>query len=218
MMKTGLPLLDGTIGNLKGGTIIDIFGPSGSGKTQLVLQIAANVLKDGGTVLYQDTTGNFRPERLVEILKENGLGRELLDRVMVGRITNISEQVNAISKITPEVNLVIIDNVTDLFSFEYPKEEQILEKTNIFAKYMRSLSQKAQDTLTLVVVVNMVRHTDSTEQENMDAIISLFTHIKIRLGGAGYNEHTGMLILPTKTTSFSYRITRRGIAQSTEAI
>ncbi|HSA97542.1 MAG TPA: ATPase domain-containing protein, partial [Candidatus Nitrosotenuis sp.] len=60
MISTGLKRLDDLLGGgIKNGIITDIFGASGTGKTQLVLQIAVNCLSQGGTILYQDTTGNF---------------------------------------------------------------------------------------------------------------------------------------------------------------
>jgi DNA repair protein RAD51 len=100
MITTGFGKLDELLGGgIRGGMITDIFGPSGSGKTQLLLQICANSLVHGGTILYQDTTGSFRPERLIELLKAKGMDAKLLDKVIVGRITNTAEQLNYVDKI-----------------------------------------------------------------------------------------------------------------------
>ena len=49
--------------------IVDIFGGNGTGKTQLLLQLSINSVKNGGKVLFLDTTGGFRPERILEIQK-----------------------------------------------------------------------------------------------------------------------------------------------------
>ncbi|MEW6044576.1 MAG: ATP-binding cassette domain-containing protein [Thermoproteota archaeon] len=219
MIQTGLEKLDDILGGgLRNGTITDIFGPSGSGKTQLTLHIAANVLSKGGSILYQDTTGNFRPERLVEILKSKGLDSSLLDNVTVGRITNAAEQISSLSKIESDFSLVIIDNITDLFSFEYSKDDQILERTTKFAKYMRQLSQIAREKKIPIVIVNMVRKIDDNEQENLDSIISLYTHIKIRLAKNSTKYQGYVLIDPAKKNQFSYTITKEGITEVTEAI
>lgn len=218
VIRTGLEKLDKILGGgLRNGTITDIFGPSGSGKTQLTLQIIANTLLRGGTILYQDTTGNFRPERLVEILKSKGLDSHLLDNVTVGRITNTAEQINSLSKIKSNFSLVIIDNVTDLFSFEYSKEEQILEKTTKFAKYMRQLSQIARDQKIPIVIVNMMRKIDDNEKENLDSIISLYTHIKIKLT-KNSSKYSAQILDPTKKDQFFYKITKEGITEVAEAI
>ena len=56
-------------GIIKNGIITDIFGFRGVGKTQMSLQISLNLLKSEENVLFIDTTGEFRPERLLEIVK-----------------------------------------------------------------------------------------------------------------------------------------------------
>lgn len=219
IIKTGLKKLDDILGGgLRNGTIIDIFGPSSSGKTQLALQIAANTLSEGGSILYQDTTGSFRPERLVEILKSKGLDSTLLDNMTVGRITNTAEQINSLSKIESKFSLIIIDNITDLFSFEYSKDDQVLEKTTKFARYMRQLSQIAREKKIPILIVNMVRKIDDNEQENLDSIISLYTHIKIRMAKNLTKYQGQVFINPAKKNQFSYTITKEGVLEVTEAI
>ncbi|MBI2628802.1 hypothetical protein HYW74_01835 [Candidatus Pacearchaeota archaeon] len=125
MIATGIQKLDELLGGgIRDSIITDIFGPNGTGKTQLTLQICVNALTNNGVILYQDTTGGFRPERLLERVKAKNMDQKLLDRVTVGRITNTAEQINYIDKIL-EINnicLVVIDNVTDLFSFEYSRK------------------------------------------------------------------------------------------------
>ncbi|MDP6857874.1 MAG: hypothetical protein QF559_02970, partial [Candidatus Nitrosopelagicus sp.] len=54
-------------GCISSGTITDIFGFRGTGKTNMALQISLNLLKNEKNVLFIDTTGEFRPERLLEI-------------------------------------------------------------------------------------------------------------------------------------------------------
>ncbi len=70
MISTGLKKLDNFLsGGIPNGVIVDIFGGNGTGKTQLLLQLSINSIKDGGKVLFLDTTGGFRPERILEIQK-----------------------------------------------------------------------------------------------------------------------------------------------------
>src|SRR3972149_785655 len=63
------------------------------------MQITINSLLQGGQVLFQDTTGQFRPERMLDMIKTRNLEHNMLDRVKVGRITNASEQIQYLSKI-----------------------------------------------------------------------------------------------------------------------
>ena len=112
MISTGIKKLDNYLGGgIKGGIITDIFGATGTGKTQLTMQISINSLLDGNQVLFQDTTGQFRPERMLDLIKIRNLETNLLDRVKVGRITNSSEQIQFLSKIREQdFSLVVIDN------------------------------------------------------------------------------------------------------------
>ena len=213
MIRTGLEKLDQILGGgLKRSTITDIFGASGTGKTQLALQIILNSMSENSKVFYQDTTGNFRPERLVEMAKYKEMSADFLDKITVGRITNVMEQQNSLDKIQEsDFSLIIIDNVTDLFSFEYPKEEQILEKTTQFSTYMKKLSQITSQTKIPIVITNMMRKVDELEQENMDSIISLYTHIKIKLARKQTN-YEGQVINPMKKNHFLYTITKQGLS------
>ncbi len=217
MIRTGLEKLDEILGgSLRSGTITDIFGASGTGKTQLTLQIIANSLLDNNTIFYQDTTGNFRPERLLEMRTSKNLDSHFLDKIHVGRITNVAEQQNSLDKINKsDFSLIIIDNVTDLFSFEYPKEEQILEKTIQFSKYMKRLSQIASETKIPIVITNMMRKVDETEKENMDSIISLYAHIKIKLIKKQTGYEGQVFFNPMKKNHFSYIITKQGLTDLT---
>jgi len=217
MINTGIKKLDQLLdGGIKNGIITDIFGANGTGKTQLAMQISINSLKQGGKILFLDTTGEFRPERMLEIIKSQNLNSSLLDNVSVGRITNTAEQIQFLSKLTQLNNfsLVVIDNVSDLFSFEYSKKEQTLEKNSSFMKYMHDLSLIAIQKKIPIVVTNIVRNIGDLELENLDKSISLFTHLKIKLikNGSGYVGE----IFPSylEKRKFSYLITPEGLTES----
>ena len=217
MISTGIKKLDQLLdGGIKNGIITDIFGANGTGKTQLAMQISINSLKQGGKILFLDTTGEFRPERMLEIIKSQNLNSSLLDNVFVGRITNTAEQIQFLSKLTQMNNfsLVVIDNVSDLFSFEYSKKEQTLEKNSSFMKYMHDLSLIAIQKKIPIVVTNIVRNIGDLELENLDKSISIFTHLKIKLikNGNGYVGEIFPSYLGKR--KFSYLITPEGLTES----
>ncbi len=217
MINTGIKKLDQLLdGGIKNGIITDIFGANGTGKTQLAMQISINSLKQGGKILFLDTTGEFRPERMLEIIKSQNLNSSLLDNVFVGRITNTAEQIQFLSKLTQMNNfsLVVIDNVSDLFSFEYSKKEQTLEKNSSFMKYMHDLSLIAIQKKIPIVVTNIVRNIGDLELENLDKSISMFTHLKIKLikNGNGYVGEIFPSYLGKR--KFSYLITPEGLTES----
>jgi len=145
MISTGLQKLNEFLsGGIPSGIIVDIFGGNGTGKTQLLLQLLINSIKNGGQVLYFDTTGEFRPERILEIQKYSKINLDLLKQITVSRLTNTSEQIKSIQKFENEnFSLIVIDNITDLFSYEYTKNESTFEKNFLFMKYMRELSKLA---------------------------------------------------------------------------
>jgi len=198
-------------GGISAGTITDISGPGGSGKTQLAMQISLNSLQQS-TVLYQDTSGGFRPERMLEMIKVRGLEPSLLDDVIVARITNTAEQLEYVKKIpVMQPRLVVIENITDLFSFEYSKESSMLEKHVQFIKYMHELSFLAVQNKIAVVVTNVVRNMDGREVENLNNSISMFVHKKIKLQKDGKKYQAQVLPSFGGKKEILYTITKAGI-------
>ncbi len=219
MISTGLKKLDQFLGGgIKEGLITDVYGSNATGKTQLALQISLNVLKNGGQVLFQDTTNEFRPERLVEMMRKQEISSALLEKIKVGLITNTTQQIQYLSKISiKNFSLIIIDNVTDLFSFEYSKKEHVLEKHIFFMKYMHNLSNIAINTKIPIIVTNTVGKINDLENENLEKSISMFTHIKIRLS-KNNNGRTCQVISPFENKKFSYIITPSGLQDTSQSI
>ncbi len=214
MITTGIGKLDDLLGGgIRGGMITDIYGPSGSGKTQLLLQICVNSFIHGGMILYQDATGSFRPERLIELLKAKGMDPKLLDKVIFGRITNTVEQLNYVDKISEikNLNLVVIDNITDLFSFEYSKESNSLTKHIAFMEYMRKLAYVTVKRQIPIVVTNITRKSDDEERENLSRSISMFTHQKISLVKSGQKYSAQVFPSFGSKKVVNYIITHNGL-------
>ena len=212
MIKTGLNELDQFLGGgIKEGLVTSISGQSATGKTQLVFQICLNALHSGKDILFQDTTGKFRPERLVEMMQLQKINPSLLDKIKVSRITNTAQQIKCFSK-TPFKNysLIIVDSVTDLFSFEYSKKGQSLEKHIAFMKYMHNLSSVAIDGKIPIIVTNIVRTINKHEKENLEESISMYTHTKIKLS-KNDNGYLCQVISPFVNKKFQYTITSSGL-------
>ena len=212
MIKTGLKELDQFLdGGIKDGLIISISGQSATGKTQLAFQICLNALDDGKEILFHDTTGDFRPERLVEMMQFQKINPSLLDKIKVNRITNTVEQLQSLSNTAfANYSLLIIDNVTDLFSFEYSKKEQSLEKNISFMKYMHNLSSIAIRVKIPIIVTNIVRNVNKHEKENLEESISMYIHTKIKLSKNG-NGYLCQALSPFDNKQFQYTITPKGL-------
>ena len=169
------------------------------------------MLKNGGQVLFQDTTNGFRPERLIEIMGKQEINSALLEKIKVGLITNTTQQIQYLSKISiKNFSLIVIDNITDLFSFEYSKKEHALEKHIFFMKYMHNLSNIAINTKIPIIVTNTVGKINDFETENLEKSISMFTHVKIRLS-KNNNERICQVISPFENKKFSYIIASSGL-------
>ena len=219
MISTGLQKLDDFLsGGIPDGIIVDIFGGNGTGKTQLLLQLSINSIKNGGRVLYLDTTGGFRPERILEIQKQSNKQVNFLEQITVSRITNTSEQIKSIKNFeSNNFSLIVIDNVTDLFSYEYKRDESIFEKNSLFIKYMRELSKFAITKKIPIIVTNMIRTIDDKEVENMKSAIDPFTHIKIQLS-KNSSKFKGKIYWALNKEYFFYKIHVLGLSDYTEDI
>ena len=219
MIPTGLEKIDSFLfGGIPNGVLVDIFGENGTGKTQLLLQLCINSINKGGRVLYLDTTGGFRPERILQIQNQSEIKLDILQQITVSRITNTSEQIKSIEKLkNDDFSLIVIDNVTDLFSYEYQKPEFLSEKNSLFMKYMYKLSKFSIQTKTPIVITNMIRTLENKEVENMKSAIDNFTHIKIHLFKKN-SKFNGKISWALKTKRFSYKIHQSGLLDQDEYI
>ena len=198
---------------IRKGTITDIFGFRGTGKTQLALQIALNPLKNGNNGLFIATTGEFRPERLLEIVKNRNLDDSLLNQLQIARVTNTTEQIELIQKIQKfdNVLLVIVDNVTDLFSFEYSKKEQFSLQQQKFMNHMHDLSQLAINKKIPVIITNQLMNANNKEYEKMNYSISNYTHQKIKLQKNKKHYQGIFMSSHSKNSEFFYKIEKTGL-------
>ncbi len=217
MISTGLQKLDKFLsGGIPNNVIVDVFGENGTGKTLFLLQLSINSIKNGGNVLYLDTTGGFRPERIIEIQKELEIEMNLLEKITVSRITNTSEQIKSINNLEQsDFTLIVIDNITDLFSYEYQKDESTFEKNLLFMKYMHDLSKLAITKKIPIIITNMIRIVNDTEVENMQNAIDPYTHIKIHLF-KNSSKFNGQIYWALKKENFSYTINKIGLSGNSE--
>ncbi len=192
-ISTGSKSLDNVLGGgIPSGMITDIYGESGSGKSQLCFTLCANCAKDSSNVLFVDTTGTFRAERIMEIS-----GSKLnLEKISYIRAFTTTEQSNATKKIIEvRPRLVVIDSLTSLFSTEYSGPE----RHRAVMKYMHELAALAINLRSAVVVTNMIRNAPPItlvdqagrnvaqavvpwqQREFLGSSVSIYSHIKIKL-------------------------------------
>ena len=85
--------------------ITNIFGESGTGKSQFCFTICANLLKknENVNIIFIDTAGTFRPERIFEIIEEDYYSDKIINNIKYFRPYTIKHQFEAIKKIN-EIN------------------------------------------------------------------------------------------------------------------
>lgn len=205
MVHTGIREADRFLGGgLLPGTILDIYGPGGAGKTQALLQISSMAIQAGHKVGYIDSTGDFRPERVYDMCQNDSS----LDLIQVSRVTNVAEQTRSIHQFD-EVSMIILDNVTGLFTYEYYREGRQHIRNQRLARHMQDMSRLALRHRIPIIISNMVRYSGVEHVESLEYIVNLYTHVKLYLGGSP--EYTARLVLAHKEIEFQYAITHAGI-------
>ena len=203
-IPTGSLSLDRLLGGgIRTGLVTDIYGESGAGKSQLCFSLCVNCakyLQQNETIMFVDTVGTFRPERVSEIARQQK-NSKILDKIIFIRAFSTNDQIKAISKI-PDINplLIIIDSATSLFSNEYRGTARHLA----LMKYLHELSFAAINFDCAIVITNMVRNapiirtiTDQhdnnatkaisvtsnsyQQREFMGTSVSIYSHMKLRL-------------------------------------
>jgi len=205
-------------GGLQNGIITEISGFRGTGKTQLALQFAIEPLINNKKILFVDTTVEFRPERFLQMLQSRNLSTSILENLHVSRITDTQKQIEILKSIEKDnFSLLIIDNITDLFSFEYSKKEHQIEKNINFGNYMINLSKLALSKNIPIIITNQIFSHDDTNYQRMHTHLENYVHQKIQLEKIK-NNHTCKVLSPfISETKFHYKITNFGI-EETESI
>jgi RecA/RadA recombinase len=224
-ISTGSKAMDELLGGgVHTGMVTDIYGESGSGKSQLCFTLCVNCVKDGGTAMFIDTAGTFRPERIVEMSGTPGA----LDRIAFVRALNTLDQVNAIRKIVEvDPRLVVVDTLTSLFSAEYSGPARHLA----VMKHLHELALVAINASCAVVVTNMVRNAPITvmdgagrnlaravvpseQREYLGSSVSIYSHMKLKLEivDAARSSFRALLVQPTGKEPAAFAITPRGIS------
>jgi DNA repair protein RAD51 len=205
-------------GGLQNGIITEISGLRGTGKTQLALQFAIESLSNNKKILFIDTTVEFRPERFLQIIQSRNLPSSLLENLHVSRVTNTQEQIDVLTNFTNEdFSLLIIDNIADLFSFEYSKKEHLIEKNINFGNYMIKLSKLTQLKNIPIIITNQIFSHDDTNYQRMYMHLENYIHQKIQLEKIR-NKYICKVSSPfIHEIKFDYKIINSGI-EETESI
>src|SRR5918994_3125878 len=240
IISTGSLSLDRLLGGgIRTGLVTDIYGPSGTGKSQLCFSLCVNsakYLKQKEMIMFIDTVGTFRPERVSEIARQE-TNNEILDKIIFIRAFSTNDQIKSLRKIYDiKPLLIIIDSATSLFSTEYRGASRHL----VLMNHLHELSFAAINFDCAVVITNMVRNvpvvrTISDQGENnvnkviktttttsnsyqqrefMGTSVSIYSHIKLRLEIVNSEKSIvrASLMQPIRRAQVSFRIISRGFS------
>lgn len=155
-------------GGVETESITETYGRFASGKSQLGFQLSVNVQlpkdKGGleGGVLFIDTEGTFRPERIEQIAKAADLDpKTVLENMVVVRATTTEQQILTIEradKLIQERNikLIIVDSLMSLFRSEFVGRGALSERQGKVNQHLHKLQMLADKHKLAVYITNQV--------------------------------------------------------------
>ena len=150
------------VGGYRAGTLTEVYGKSNSGKSQLAMQAALCAAEDGVSVLYIDTEGAFRPERLEQIAGARGWGTEgVLERVVYMRSDSAPEQMETVRGMqrrreTARCRLVVVDTLTRNFSVALPGRSNAPSRQGALDVHLSEMARDAYTNARAYLLTNRV--------------------------------------------------------------
>ncbi|MDW0197497.1 MAG: hypothetical protein QOD16_02015 [Nitrososphaeraceae archaeon] len=165
LIKTGSPSIDKVLGGgIRTGLITNILSDSREARFSLCYSLCVNAAKlnSTSTVIFGDTQGIFRPEKIFSYLRNDQDSNSILHQIRRLRILSTNVQmilVNYALQLHPV--LIIIDNFTYLFLNEKKKK---LSVQFSLRKHLHDLALSAINNDVAVVITNTI----SSKNENKD--------------------------------------------------
>ncbi|MCP8312041.1 MAG: hypothetical protein L6M37_03695 [Candidatus Methylarchaceae archaeon HK02M1] len=210
-------------GGIKTGFVTDFFGASNTGKTQICFQlcVAVQLLDEEGGAIFVDSLGTFRPERIMEIAHHMNLKGDIFERIMVVKARSVREQIDVPKrlKVAPfNVRLLIIDTLTDNFTFEYQGEERAIDKQSNLAKHLHDLCSLALREGVAVVVTNTVRSRIKDDRyyevETGGNVASQGAHIRVHLSKEPHGMSARLVQPPIDRATAYFKINSMGVVDN----
>ncbi len=168
-ISTGADSLNDLIGGgVEACAITEAYGKFASGKTQLGFQLTVDAQLPvgkgglGGSVLFIDCEGTFRPERIESIAKAAGLDPEqVLENIYVVRATTTDQQVLTLEKadkliVEKNIKLIVVDSITALFRSEFLGRGALGERQQKLNQHIHRLQTLADKYDLAVYITNQV--------------------------------------------------------------
>jgi len=161
-LQSGSSVFNGLLGGgFESGSITELAGENGCGKTQIVHQLAVNCINQlKKDVVWIDTEGTFRFNRIKEMAEDLGLDHEhVLERITIGRAYNSEHQMALTEEaitMTPNIGLVIVDSLMSNFRNEFAGRGTLAERQQLIGKHLAFITKQAEMMNFVAVVTNQV--------------------------------------------------------------
>ncbi len=156
-------------GGIETRAMTETFGAYGSGKSQIAHVLAVTTqlpIEKGGAnakVVWIDTEGTFRPERIRQIAEYFGLDfMKTLKNIFVARAFNSDHQILLVDKVTElirrgePIKLVIVDSITAHFRAEFTGRGMLADRQQRINKHLHSLMRIAEANNLAIYITNQV--------------------------------------------------------------
>ena len=162
------PLDDILHGGIESEAMTELYGEFRTGKTQFMHTLAVTGQLPvengggGGKVMFIDTEGTFRPERVMQIAERFKIdGEAALDNIAYAKANNTEHQQElllAAAALLAEdhFSLILVDSATNLFRTEFEGRGELSARQMALGKFLRGLAKLASEFGTGVVVSNQV--------------------------------------------------------------
>jgi DNA repair protein RadA len=173
--STGSKSLDELLtGGIETQALTEFYGEFGSGKSQIchtLCAMAKQPISEGGLdggVIYIDTEGTFRPERLNQIARARGFDQmSVLKNVSICKVYNSSHLELIIKDLGRYVNefnakLVIIDSIISLHRAEYQGRGTLADRQQRLNAILHKLIRLAEIFNIVIVITNQVQSSPDT--------------------------------------------------------
>jgi len=167
--STGSKALDELLlGGIETQAVTEFYGGFGSGKSQICHTLCATAAQPAGSggldggIIYIDTEGTFRPERVEQIAKARGLDHiQVLRSVSVCKIYNSSHLELIIKDLGRYVNefkakLVIIDSIISLHRAEFAGRGTLADRQQRLNSMLHRLVRLAEIFNIAIIITNQV--------------------------------------------------------------
>lgn len=171
-LSTGSEALNKLLGGgVETKAILELIGPYGAGKTQIchtlcvMVQLSSEQGGLEGSVLYIDTEGTFRPERVTQIAKANGVySDQILKNILVARAFNTDHQILIVERIDEliqkrNLKLIIVDSIISHFRAEFLGRENLPVRQQKLNKHLHRLLRISEIHNLASIVTNQVVST-----------------------------------------------------------